>query len=286
MSKAALLEALDGVEAGPTTVERSVRGAASASSPCAAGARTRSRSRRSRGWPTAAEALAADAEVRLVAHHRRRHADLLRRRRPEGASRGCPARRSPAAGRRRSTRLAALAVPTVALLNGHVVGGGIDLRPGLRLADRRRGRQAALHPQRARLHAAVGRRRAARRSSSPPRVALRLFATCELVSSQEARTIGHRRRGGRPAQAALAGRVARRADRARPTGEALAGDQAAAPPGVAAEEHTRAFAALWDARRRYPSRMSLTSEDVFEACGSSRIPSSAWTSSTSASSTR
>jgi enoyl-CoA hydratase/carnithine racemase len=77
--------------------------------------------------------------------------------------------------------------------------------------------------------------------------ALRLFATCELVSSQEARTIGVVDEVVAPHKLlsraeSLAVRIGR-SDR-----EALAGTKRLLRPGVTGEEHTRAFAALWDAR--------------------------------------
>ena len=66
---------------------------------------------------------------------------------------------------------------------------------GLRLADRRAGSQAALHPQRARLFAAVGR--GGRLAALIGRhVALRLFATCEVLPVEEARRLGLGGRGG------------------------------------------------------------------------------------------
>jgi enoyl-CoA hydratase/carnithine racemase len=143
-------------------------------------------------------------------------------------------------------RIAAVDVPTVALMNGHAVGGGIDLALA---CDWRIGVDGArlrfIHNElgysppwgaAARLPLLV-----------PANVALRLFATCELLSMQEARTLGivddvvgpHKLLGRAES---LAGRLDR-ADRVAvmATKRLL---RAHTPP----EAHTAAFAALWDAR--------------------------------------
>ena len=120
--------------------------------------------------------------------HRLGPADLLVGRRPERGAR--PARVEVTARRTAAAeRIATLPVPTIALLNGHAVGGAIDLAHGLRLADRRAGRQAAVHPQRAGLPPAVGRDSGSGRAIAPG-TALRPFATCELISVDEARQLG------------------------------------------------------------------------------------------------
>jgi len=244
MSKAALLEALDGVEPGPTIVESSVRGGL--------GLVTLRDGRENvlaletlEGLADAAEALAADPEVRIVgivgggSRIFSAGADLKALQRLPGAEVG-------GRGAAALERIEALAVPTVALLNGHVVGGGIDLclacdwrvaveGAKLRFIHNELGYTppwgAAL-----RLGALIGRG-----------AALRLFATCELVSSQEARTIGIVDEVVAPHKLlsraeSLAVRVGR-SDR-----DALAGTKRLLRPGVTMDEHTAAFAALWDAR--------------------------------------
>jgi enoyl-CoA hydratase len=143
-------------------------------------------------------------------------------------------------------RLAALEVPTVALLNGHVVGGGIDLAlacdwriavEGAKL--RFIHNELGLTPP----WGAIARLVALVR----PQIVLRLFATCELVSAQEARVMGvvddvvapHKLMSRAESLAVRIGR----ADR-----HALSETKRLLRPGVAYEEHARAFAALWDAR--------------------------------------
>ena len=80
-----------------------------------------------------------------------------------------------------------------------------------------------------------------------PGVALRLFATCELVSSQEARLLGIVDEVVAPHKLvsraeSLAVRIGR-SDR-----HALAVTKRLLQPGVELAEHDRTFAALWDAR--------------------------------------
>jgi len=80
-----------------------------------------------------------------------------------------------------------------------------------------------------------------------PQIVLRLFATCELVSAQEARVIGvvddvvapHKLMSRAESLAVRIGRADRHA--VKETKRLLR-------PGVPYEEHARAFAALWDAR--------------------------------------
>ena len=187
MSKAALLEALDGVEPGPTVVESSGRGGLGLVT--FRGGRENALALETlEGLADAAEALAADPEVRVVgivgggSRIFSAGADLK-------ALQGLPGAEVGGRGAAALERIEALAVPTVALLNGHVVGGGIDLclacdwrvaveGAKLRFIHNELGYTppwgAAL-----RLGALIGRG-----------AALRLFATCELVSSQEARSIG------------------------------------------------------------------------------------------------
>ncbi len=244
MSKAALLEALDGVGPGPATVESTVRGGLGLIT--FRGGRENALTLETlEALAGAAEALAKNPEVRVVGivgggtRIFSAGADLT-------ALEGMSGEEVGGRGAAALERIEALDVPTVALMNGHVVGGGIDLALAcdwriavegakLRFIHNELGYTppwgAAL-----RLGALIGR--------GP---ALRLFATCELVSSQEARTIGIVDEVVAPHKLvsraeSLAVRVGR-SDR-----DALAGTKRLLRPGVSAEEHTRAFAALWDAR--------------------------------------
>ena len=214
------------------------------------------------GLADAAEAMAADEAVRLVAvtgagtRIFSSGADLKAL---EGLTGAVVADRGGAA----LARLAALPVPTVALLNGHVVGGGIDLALACDWRIAVEGAKLRF------IHNELGFTppwgAAARVAQLVPRgIALRLFATCELVSSQEARNLGivdevvapHKLVSRAESLAVRIGRSDRRA---------LAETKRLLQPGVEPDEHARAFAALWDARAGYPACMSLTSEDVFEA---------------------
>jgi enoyl-CoA hydratase len=164
---------------------------------------------------------------------------------------GLPGSQVTAAGTDACRRIADLPVPTAALLNGHAVGGAIDLALA---CDWRIAVQGAklrfIHNElgysppwggAARLAALVGRA-----------VALRLFATCEVLAAEEARSLGVVDEVVGPGRLvakveSLAARVAR-SDRS-----ALA-----VTKGLLAHEHDlaaheMAFAALWDARARLPS---------------------------------
>jgi enoyl-CoA hydratase/carnithine racemase len=244
LSKAALLEALDGVELGPTTVESAVRGALGLVT-FRGGRENVLALETLEALAAAAEALADDPDVRVIGFVGggtrifSAGADLK-------ALQGLPGAEVGGRGAAALERIEAVSVPTVALLNGHVVGGGIDLclacdwrvaveGAKLRFIHNELGYTppwgAAL-----RLGALIGRGHA-----------LRLFATCELVSSQEARTMGIVDEVVAPHKLlsraeSLAVRVGR-ADRA-----ALAATKRLLRPGVGGEEHTSAFAALWDAR--------------------------------------
>jgi enoyl-CoA hydratase len=244
MSKTELLQVLGSVEAGPTTVESAVRAGLGVLTLRGGGENALSLETLEQ-LADAAEALAADANVRLVAvtgagaRIFSSGADLKALKDLSGeevAGRGGAA----------LARLAALEVPTVALLNGHVVGGAIDLalacdwRVAVEGAKLRfiHNELGFTPPWGALVHLV---------SLVSPQIALRLFATCELVSAQEARLMGvvddvvapHKLMSRAESLAVRIGR----ADR-----HAVTETKRLLRPGVPSEEHARAFAALWDAR--------------------------------------
>lgn len=244
MTKAALLQALDGVEAGPTVVETSVRAGLGLITLRGGGENALSLETLE-GLADAAEAMAADEAVRLVAvtgagtRIFSSGADLKAL---QGLTGAVVAGRGGAA----LARLSVLPVPTVALLNGHVVGGGIDLALACDWRIAVEGAKLRF------IHNELGFTppwgAAARVAELVPRgIGLRLFATCELVSSQEARNLGivdevvapHKLVSRAESLAVRIGRSDRRA---------LAETKRLLRPGVEPEEHARAFAALWDAR--------------------------------------
>ena len=150
-------------------------------------------------------------------------------------------------GSRACDRIAAAPVPTMALLNGHAVGGAIDLAlacdwrlaaPGVKLRF--------IHNELGYCPPWGGAQRLGR--LLPAGVALRLFATCELISSDEARSLGIVDAvvpGDRLIDRAEA--LASRVDRA--GREAVAATKALLSPAVAVDEHEEAFARLWDAAK-------------------------------------
>ena len=152
-------------------------------------------------------------------------------------------------------------MPTLALLNGHAVGGGIDLALA---CDWRIAAQGAklrfIHNELGYSPPWGGAQRLARLLGRG--AALRLFATCDLISADEARTIGvvdavlpREKLMGRAES--IAGRVARAGRDAVAATKALVGE-------TAATGHEASFAALWDAER-YDAGMSVTEEQVFDA---------------------
>jgi enoyl-CoA hydratase/carnithine racemase len=244
MTKAALIEALDGVPPGPTIVESSVRGGLGLIT--FRGGRENALSLETlEQLSETAEALAADESVRLVALRGggtrifSSGADLPAL---EGLDGAAVAGRGAAA----LERLATLGVPTIALLNGHAVGGGIDLALA---CDWR----VAVESAKLRfIHNELGYSppwgAAARLRELVPRgVALRLFAACELLSAHEARTLGivdevvvaHKLLSRAESLAVRIGR----SDRA-----ALAHTKRLLGPDTDLDEHSRTFAALWDAK--------------------------------------
>ena len=144
------------------------------------------------------------------------------------------------------SRIAAAGVPTVALLNGHAVGGAIDLALA---CDWRIAVQGAklrfIHNElgysppwggAARLAALLGRS-----------AALRLFATCELLPVEEAHKIGLVDEVVGPSRLlsraeSLATRIAR-ADR-----DAVIATKRLLDEELDLSAHEASFAALWDAR--------------------------------------
>ena len=164
-----------------------------------------------------------------------------------GAVAGLPGSEVSGRGSAALDRIAAVDVPTVAMLNGHAVGGGIDLALA---CDWRIGAEGArlrfIHNELGYSPPWGAAERLAR--LVPPPVALRLFATCALVSMQEARAMGLVDDLARPAPD-LSGASRRcltrieRADRV-----ALMATKRLLRPDTPREAHTAAFAALWDAR--------------------------------------
>jgi enoyl-CoA hydratase/carnithine racemase len=244
MTKAALIEALDGVPAGPTMVESSLR--AGLGLITFRGGRENALSLETlEQLAAAAEALAGDESVRLIALRGggtrifSSGADLPALQDLDGttvASRGAAA----------LERIATLGVPTVALLNGHAVGGGIDLALACDWRVAVEGAKLRF------IHNELGYSppwgAAARlRRLVPAGVALRLFGTCELLSAHEARTLGvvdevvvsHKLLSRAESLAVRIGR----SDRA-----ALAETKRLLGPGPDLDEHSRTFAALWDAK--------------------------------------
>jgi len=143
-------------------------------------------------------------------------------------------------------RIAQVDVPTLALLNGHAVGGGIDLALA---CDWRYAAQGAklrfIHNELGYCPPWGGAQRLAR--IVPPGVALRLFAGCELISVDEARELGivdvvvERDR--------LLGRAESLASRLERAGrEAVSATKGLVSGGAGIHDHEGSFAALWDAR--------------------------------------
>jgi enoyl-CoA hydratase len=160
---------------------------------------------------------------------------------------GLPGEEVASRGTAACERIARLAVPTLALLNGHAVGGAIDLALA---CDWRVAVQGAklrfIHNELGYCPPWGGAQRLAR--LVPAGTALRLFATCELLSADEARQLGivdavvarDRLMGRAEALAVRIGRAGR---------AAVSATKALLEPDAPIAQHQEAFAALWDARR-------------------------------------
>jgi methylglutaconyl-CoA hydratase len=247
MSKTELLEVVgDGQHVGgPTTVERSVRRGLGLLTLRGGTPENTLALETLEDLAAAVEELAADESVRLVAitgaggRIFSAGADMT-------AVAGLPGAEVTGRGSAALDRIAGVDVPTVAVLNGHAVGGGIDLALA---CDWRIGAEGArlrfIHNELGYSPPWGAAERLGRLVPAP--VALRLFATCALVSMQEARDLGlvddlaapHRVLGRVDA---LLTRI-ERADRV-----AVMATKRLLRPDTPREAHSAAFAALWDAR--------------------------------------
>jgi enoyl-CoA hydratase len=193
-----------------------------------------------------AERLAADDAVRVIAitgagdRIFSSGADL-------NAVSGMPGEQVTARGTAACERIAALPVPTIALLNGHAVGGAIDLALACDWRVAAQGSKLRfIHNELGYCPPWGGAQRLAR--LVPAGTALRLFATCDLLSADEARQVGLL--DGVVARDRLLGRAEALALRvARASKAAVAATKPLLRPGSGAADHQAAFAELWDARR-------------------------------------
>ena len=246
MSKSELLGVVGEAPAGgPTTVERSVRRGLALLTLRGGTPENTLALETLEELAAAVEEYAADDDVRLIAitgagsRIFSAGADLA-------AVAGLPGAEVSGRGSAALDRIAAVDVPTVAVLNGHAVGGGIDLAVA---CDWRVGAEGArlrfIHNELGYSPPWGAAERLGRLIPAP--VALRLFATCALVSMQEARVMGLVDDLGAPHR--LLGRVEalltriERADRV-----AVMATKRLLRPDTPREAHTAAFAALWDAR--------------------------------------
>jgi len=195
-----------------------------------------------------AERLAADEQVRVLAitgagpRIFSAGADLPR-------VRELPGREVSDRGSRVCDRIAALPVPTLAILNGHAVGGAIDLALACDWRFAAQGSKLRfIHNELGYCPPWGGAQRLGRLLGAG--AALRLFASCELLSADEARSLGivdaalpRDKLMGRAES--LAGRVARSRRDAAAATKALLG-------ATAAEGHEPVFAELWDANATIP----------------------------------
>jgi len=246
MTKTELLEVVGGGHTGgPTTVERVVRGGLGLLTLRGGTPENTLALETLEELATAVEELAAHEAVRLVAitgaggRIFSAGADL-------SAIAGLSGAEVTERGSAALDRIEAVDVPTVAALNGHAVGGGIDLALACDWRIAAEGaRLRFIHNELGYSPPWGAAGRIARLVSAP--VALRLFATCALVSMQEARGMGlvddlaspHRLLGR---VEALLTRI-ERADRV-----AVMATKRLLRPDTPREAHSAAFAALWDAR--------------------------------------
>jgi enoyl-CoA hydratase len=247
MSKTELLEVVgDGQHVGgPTTVERSVRRGLGLLTLRGGTPENTLALETLEDLAAAVEELAADESVRLVAITGA-GGRIFSAGAALAAVAGLPGTEVTGRGSAALDRIAGVDVPTVAILNGHAVGGGIDLALA---CDWRIGAEGArlrfIHNELGYSPPWGAAERLGRLVPAP--VALRLFATCALVSMQEARDLGlvddlaapHRVLGRVDA---LLTRI-ERADRV-----AVMATKRLLRPDTPREAHSAAFAALWDAR--------------------------------------
>ena len=249
LSKAELLEAVGDLPApGPTVVDTDVRDGLAVLTLRAPGGENALALETLEQLADETERLCGDPSVRMIAITGAgtrifcSGADLDR-------VRGLPGSEVTERGSRACDRIAAASVPTLAVLNGHAVGGGLDLALA---CDWRIAAQGAklrfIHNELGYSPPWGGAQRLARLLGQGR--ALRLFATCDLISSDEARTMGvvdsvlpREKLMGRAES--IAGRVARAGRDAVAATKALVGD-------TAATGHEASFAALWDANATMP----------------------------------
>ncbi len=165
----------------------------------------------------AAEAVAADPEVALRDPHR--HRRRLRRRRRHQRDRGRqrprePRLQPPAAGRGRRRRRRCRC-PRSPPLNGHAIGGGLELALACTLRVAAAAAKLGMPEARLGIIPATGGLARLPRLIGPRRRA-RLLLTGELLDGAEAERLGHRRRSpSTPARVLDGGRRPGRADRRR-----------------------------------------------------------------------
>jgi enoyl-CoA hydratase len=253
MSKTELLGLVGAGEGGgPTTVERSVRRGLGLLTLRGGTPENTLALETLEELAASVEELAADEQVRLVAitgaggRIFSAGADLA-------AVEGLPGSEVTGRGSAALDRIEAVDVPTVAALNGHAVGGGIDLALACDWRIAAEGARLRFIHNELGYSPPWGAAERLRRLVPAP-VALRLFATCALLSMQEARALGivddlaapHRLLGR---VEALLTRI-ERADRV-----AVIATKRLLRAETPREAHSAAFAALWDARSNQSSTL-------------------------------
>jgi enoyl-CoA hydratase/carnithine racemase len=253
MSKTELLELVGAGEGGgPTTVERAARRGLGLLTLRGGTPENTLALETLEELAASVEELAADEQVRLVAitgaggRIFSAGADLA-------AVEGLPGSEVTGRGSAALDRIEAVDVPTVAVLNGHAVGGGIDLALACDWRIAAEGARLRFIHNELGYSPPWGAAERLRRLVPAP-VALRLFATCALLSMQEARALGlvddlaapHRLLGR---VEALLTRI-ERADRV-----AVMATKRLLRAETPREAHSAAFAALWDARSTQSSTL-------------------------------